>query len=67
MADPVIYNIQSRYAIDDELRINCTSFDYGPASRLHWIINGQLVRIFNCRDNQLFTKHVQRHRKIKKK
>ncbi|XP_045034461.1 uncharacterized protein LOC116928436 [Daphnia magna] len=42
MADPVIYNIQSRYAIDDELRINCTSFDYGPASRLHWIINGQL-------------------------
>ncbi|XP_059353124.1 uncharacterized protein LOC130695933 isoform X1 [Daphnia carinata] len=41
-ADPVIYNIQSRYAIDDELRINCTSFHYGPASRLHWIINGQM-------------------------
>ncbi|XP_046443295.1 uncharacterized protein LOC124193487 [Daphnia pulex] len=41
LGDPVIYNIQSRYAIGAELRINCTSFDYRPAARLHWIINGK--------------------------
>jgi hypothetical protein len=44
LGDPVIYNIQSRYAIGAELRINCTSFDYRPAARLHWIINGKAVR-----------------------
>nr|CAH0104990.1 unnamed protein product [Daphnia galeata] len=41
LGDPVIYNIQSRYAIGDQLKINCTSFDYRPAARLQWIINGK--------------------------
>ena len=40
----MIYNIQSHYAVGDELRINCTSFDSRPAARLHWLVNGQLVK-----------------------
>lgn len=40
----MIYNIQSSYAVGDELRINCTLYDYRPL-RLYWLVNGQLVSV----------------------
>lgn len=41
--DPVIYNIQSRYAIGDTLDINCTSFESRPAAKLKWFVNSYPV------------------------
>lgn len=45
IGDPVIYNIQSRYAVGDQLDINCTCFESKPAARLQWYLNGNLVII----------------------
>ena len=42
--DPVIYNLQSRYAVGQRLNVNCSSGESRPAARLHWLVNGRIVR-----------------------